>query len=111
MPVPAWPSTHGAFEERPQNSASSSDPGGHVGTQSLAQATAATLTQKLSHAWEQQDGSTAHTDSQHPASLHAGVGCGWVHDPAPGSPQVPVPPLQSVVAPSTQVESHVTWQQ
>jgi hypothetical protein len=34
-----------------------------------------------------------------------------VHDPALGSPHVPLPPPQSVVAPSTQVESHVTWQQ
>lgn len=34
-----------------------------------------------------------------------------MHDPALGSPHVPLPPPQSVVAPSTQVESHVTWQQ
>jgi hypothetical protein len=101
----------GAFEERPQNSVSSSAPGGHDGTQPLAQATAATLTQKLSHDCEQHEGSTAHTALQHVASLHAGVGCDWLQDPAPGSPHVPFPPPHSVVAPSTHVESQVTWQQ
>lgn len=111
MPVPGWPSAHGAFDERPQNSPSSPAPGGHSGTQPLAHATAATLTQKLSQDCEQHEGSTAHTALQHVASLHAGVGWGWLHEPAPGSPQEPEPPLHSAVAPSTHVESHVTWQQ
>ena len=111
MPAPACPPTHGAFDWEPQISASCDAPGGHVGTHSLEHATAATLTQKASHACEQHEGSTAHTAVQHVASLHAGVGCGWVQEPAPGSPHVPLPPPHRLVAPSTQVLSHVTWQQ
>jgi hypothetical protein len=111
MPDPACPPTHGAFTDCPQISLSSPAPGGQVGTQSLEHATAATLTQNRSHDWEQHEGSTAHTALQHAASLHAGVGCGCVHDPAPGSPHVPLPPPHRLVAPSTHVVSHVSWQQ
>lgn len=76
-----------------------------------AQVVRAVAAHMKSHSMLQQNPSTAHTDSQHAASLHARPACSVQQSPADGLPQVPAHPAQLWSAAVTQFASHSDSQQ